>query len=208
MPDKQKKYHHGNLRSALIEAAITTLKEKGVVGLSLRELSGKLSVSHGAPYRHFKNKTDLLEAIAVEGYKQLIENCTAACQQYPDDPKQQLLETGLGYIFYVSQHKEIADLMFSGVLSMNNCGAELKQKSDQAVSSLVHIIENGKRKGLYGEKDVMELTLTSLSTVHGLSMLISAGFMGDDLSSEKLREIGTKVYTTLMDGMLCPGSEK
>lgn len=198
----RKKYHHGNLRSALIEAAIPVLRSKGVAGLSLRELAAQLSVSHGAPYRHFKNKTELLEAIAVEGYEQLVENATAACQKYPDDPKRQLFETGIGYILYVSQHKEIADLMFSGALPINNCGAELKNVSDQAVNSLVRIIENGKKAGIYGEKDTMALTLTSLSTVHGLSMLISAGFMGDEISNEKLREISIKAYTTLMEGML------
>lgn len=198
----KKKYHHGNLRSALIKAAILVLKKKGVVGLSLRGLAVQLSVSHGAPYRHFKNKIELLEAIAVEGYKQLIENATSAFQKYPDDPKRQLFETGLGYILYVSQHKEIADLMFSGVLPIHNCGPDLKQASDQAVNSLVHIIENGKRAGIYGEKDTMALTLTSLSTVHGLSMLISAGFMGDDISTEKLQEFSIKIYTTLMEGML------
>ena len=55
-------YHHGDLRNALILKALDVLDEKGVAGLSLREIARQTGVGHNAPYRHFKNKTELLEA--------------------------------------------------------------------------------------------------------------------------------------------------
>ena len=88
-------YHHGDLRRALIDAAIPVLREKGVVGLSLRELAGELGVSHGAPYRHFRNKSELLEGIAIVGYRELAEICSSSRQKHPRDPRRNCSKRGL-----------------------------------------------------------------------------------------------------------------
>lgn len=200
---KKTTYHHGNLRRALINAAIPVLRNKGVVGLSLRELASKLGVSHGAPYRHFRNKTELLEGIAVTGYLRLAQICSTAREQYPQDPGRQLFEAGLGYIQYVSRNREVAHLMFGGVLSLQDCGTELREATDAAVGELFAIIENGKRAGLFGARDTSDLVLTTLSTVHGLALLISGGLLDhEDPSGDNLRALGTRVYETLMHGLL------
>ena len=57
-----KKYHHGNLKIALIEAGIEMINECGEAGLSLRKVAAKCNVSQAAPYAHFKNKEDLIHA--------------------------------------------------------------------------------------------------------------------------------------------------
>ncbi len=71
-------YHHGDLRAALIERAAIVIEEDGIEALSLRSLAKDLGVSHGAPNRHFKNKLDLLSALAADGYQKLIEATFAA----------------------------------------------------------------------------------------------------------------------------------
>ena len=65
------RYHHGNLRQALIDQAIETIGTSGVEGLSLRQVARDLEVSHSAPARHFKSKADLLSAIVAESYSEL-----------------------------------------------------------------------------------------------------------------------------------------
>lgn len=65
-------YHHGALRHALLDAAVTMIGEKGVEGLSLRALARELGVSHGAPARHFPTRNDLLAAIVEDAYRDLI----------------------------------------------------------------------------------------------------------------------------------------
>ncbi|MDT8388635.1 MAG: TetR/AcrR family transcriptional regulator [Thiogranum sp.] len=196
-------YHHGNLRHALIEAAIPVLRDKGVVGLSLRELAGKLGVSHGAPYRHFRNKTELLEGIALAGYRELAKICATSRERYPLDPDKQLFEAGIGYVEYVSGNREIANLMFGGVLSLQDCGPDLREAADEAVAGLAAIIDNGKRAGLFGSRNTGDLVLTTLSAVHGLALLISAGLVEPEQTSGKgLRMLCTSVYETLMQGLL------
>lgn len=59
-----KSYHHGNLRIGLIETAIELINKKGLSNLSLRKVASLCQVSHAAPYSHFKNKEELLEAIS------------------------------------------------------------------------------------------------------------------------------------------------
>jgi AcrR family transcriptional regulator len=199
----KKAYHHGDLRHALIEAAIPVLREKGIVGLSLRELATELGVSHGAPYRHFHNKSELLEAVAATGFRKLAAYCTRATHDFPQDPQRQLYEAGWTYIRYVSTHKEVANLMFGGVMSLDHAGPELKQAADQAIEALSAIVENGKQAGLYGNRDTADLVVTSLSTVHGLSMFVSAGMLCSELSEpDALKALSVRVYDILMHGLL------
>ncbi|TCK17952.1 TetR family transcriptional regulator [Thiogranum longum] len=197
-----KNYHHGNLRQALIQAAVPVLKKKGLVGLSLRGLATALGVSHGAPYRHFSNKTALLEAIAATGFVALQDICQEAERRFPEDPRKQLYEAGMGYIFYVARNPEIADLMFRPGLSPETSGADIQQAIDAAVGSLSSIIENGKREKLYSDHETMDLVLTSLATVHGLAMFIASGMLIDPAApKDRIEALGKRVYDILMHGM-------
>ena len=73
-------YHHGNLRSALLDRAEHTVRERGVHALSLRELARDVGVSHGAPRRHFPDRGALLDALAESGFGRLEGELRAAVQ--------------------------------------------------------------------------------------------------------------------------------
>ena len=64
-------YHHGNLRSALLQQAAQTIDERGIQALTLRELARDVGVSHAAPRRHFPDRQALLDAIAEDGFERL-----------------------------------------------------------------------------------------------------------------------------------------
>src|SRR5262245_57255125 len=85
-----KRYHHGDLRNALIQAGKTLLAEEGVAGLELRKVARAAGVSHAAPYRHFADKQALLAAIAEDGFYQLTEGMDAAIGQAPTTAAAQL----------------------------------------------------------------------------------------------------------------------
>jgi AcrR family transcriptional regulator len=71
--NRAKPYHHGNLREALLRAAIRLIAEVGPTAFTLREVARRAGVSHNAPYRHFRDKDDLMTAVATEGYRELTE---------------------------------------------------------------------------------------------------------------------------------------
>lgn len=203
MCSNRKSYHHKDLRNALIAAAIPTLKEKGVMGLGMRELATLTGVSHGAPYRHFSDKTALLEAIAAQGYAQLSEACNKARERFPQQPLQALEEAGIGYLLFVVDNPEIANLMFSGVLPPTRWGTELSEAAERAVYDLRQIIELGKQAGIYADIDSADLTTASLAMVHGLSMFLTGKLLpGQQLDEDSIRALGGKVSGILFNGML------
>src|SRR3982751_2385230 len=71
-------YHHGNLRGALLQEALATIRTEGVEGLTLREIGTRLGVSRTALYRHFADKDALLEAVATEGFRTLRQELLGA----------------------------------------------------------------------------------------------------------------------------------
>lgn len=76
----QGRYHHGDLRRALVSAAREVACERGADAIVLRDLARGLGVSHRSVYRHFADREALLTAVALEGWKQLGEQLRAASE--------------------------------------------------------------------------------------------------------------------------------
>lgn len=102
-------YHHGNLRKAVLDRAIETLSEKGVEHLSLRALARDLGVSHAAPLRHFANKADLLNAIAIEGVESLVAATKPAEDAMPGVSR--LRAMSLAYVNWAMTHAALHQVL-------------------------------------------------------------------------------------------------
>lgn len=203
MAKPAKTYHHGNLRSALIKAAIPLLESQGPAALSLREVAKAAGVSHAAPYRHFSDKTALLEEIAARGYDTLTLACHKAQKRYTDDPAQQLVEAGIGYLMFVVEQPRVAHLMFGGMISLDGCGEVLKQSSATAFQSLIAIVTSGVQSNVFRSAPAEELTLAAWSMVHGLAMLITSGMLAGMADNRReVRRLGRQLADTLLHGML------
>lgn len=96
-------YHHGDLRAAVLEAAARMLEKEGVEGVSVREAARRAAVSHNAPYRHFRDRAALLDALASRGFEQLlkeVENRTGR-------------EMANAYVRFALQRPQLFRLMFA-----------------------------------------------------------------------------------------------
>ncbi|MER7212762.1 TetR/AcrR family transcriptional regulator [Streptosporangium sp. NPDC000239] len=91
-------YHHGDLRRALLDAALEAVTKDGPVALSLREIARRADVSHAAPTHHFRNKAGLLTAIAVEGYHLLADELERVRVTGG------LVEQGVAYVLFATAH--------------------------------------------------------------------------------------------------------
>jgi AcrR family transcriptional regulator len=100
-------YHHGDLRQAVLAAAIAVLGESGPTQLSLRDLARRAGVSHAAPAHHFGDKAGLLTAVAAQGYQLLADTLTAARQRSAD-----FLEVGVAYVRFAVDHRAHFEVMF------------------------------------------------------------------------------------------------
>lgn len=101
-------YHHGDLRRALLAAAVDEINANGPAALSLRELARRTGVSHAAPKHHFGDKAGLLTALAAEGFRLLHRELAAAGGD--------LLEVGVAYVRFAVEHPAHFQVMFQPTL--------------------------------------------------------------------------------------------
>ncbi|RFB05002.1 TetR/AcrR family transcriptional regulator [Parvularcula marina] len=104
-------YHHGDLRNAVIEAALSLLKERGVEGVTLRQCAARAGVSHGAPGHHFGDLKGVLTAIAALGFEGQVAHQEAALAGRTD-PVERLAAIGGAYVGFAVTHPAHFSLMF------------------------------------------------------------------------------------------------
>ena len=114
----QKPYHHGNLRATLLRAATGLIGEVGPLAFTLREVARRAGVSHNAPYRHFRDKEDLMTAVAEEGYGELNSLMLAAAGKQTSAVNR-LKYAGLTYIEFALRRPEHFAVMFDALAKIS-----------------------------------------------------------------------------------------
>ncbi|MCC2595097.1 TetR/AcrR family transcriptional regulator [Pusillimonas sp. MFBS29] len=161
----KKKYHHGDLRAALLSDGMALVAEKGPHEWSLRELARRLDVSAMAPYRHFADKEALLAAIATDGYQQLRSRLEAA-EKAPAPTTAPLLQQGIAYVRFALDCPALFRLMF-GMKIPEGRSPELDAARTAAFGALMRNIQSDDSAN---KRKVKAMGRWSL--VHGLSLLL------------------------------------
>ncbi|GAB3114780.1 TetR/AcrR family transcriptional regulator [Janibacter alkaliphilus] len=170
-------YHHGNLRQALLDAALELLVETPATRLSLRQVARAAGVSHGAPYHHFADKDALVAACGTESLRRLAahQHDSVAGQ---DDPRERLLAFGRAYLDFAVRRPSLFALVFDPEL----CDpADPKPENipylTQLDTELAEVVAEGQRAGLLPAGPTEEIAHALWGTVHGLALLVSAGHL-------------------------------
>jgi len=195
-------YHHGDLRNSLVSIGTELLNSKGVAGISLREIARTIGVGHNAPYRHFKNKQELLEAIAEAGFRKLTARNTRLELEYAHDPETQLFESGMHVVIMSAEQPNLFQLMFGVYLQPGQSGSSLKQAADDALQSLVGIIRNGQQKQVFIQKDPVKLALSAMSMIQGLAMMVSSGKLRPQVQGGCEQHYSWSEHPVLLRGMV------
>jgi AcrR family transcriptional regulator len=169
------RYHHGNLRNALVEAAVQLVEEKGVAALSLREAARIAGVTHQAPYRHFSDKAELIAAVALDGFRKMQVAMSEAAARASDDPWARLDALGTAYLVFAVSNAAQFRLMFGAEVGDKQQYPELRAAADAMMGMLVQAVVEAQRAGAIRPGDPLDLALTGWSAIHGLCALYIDG---------------------------------
>lgn len=198
-------YHHGDLKNALIEAALAHIARDGARALSLREVARSAGVSHTASYRHFRSKESLLAAIAEQGFHRLSDMMRVAIQQHSNDPLAMLRASGVAYVEFGVRYPDHLQIMFSGLVGRHDDYPELKNAGQEAYELLASSVRSAMQGGLVSGPSEHIVSLASWAQVHGLALLIAGGQIDRD-SKESLSaaELAFQVTGLLQQGIAIP----
>ncbi len=129
-------YHHGNLRRALLDEALATIRAEGVDGLTLREIGARLGVSRTALYRHFADKRALLSAVATEGFRMLRQQLVTAWEEGGRGPAA-FDAMGVAYVRFAVANPSHYRVMFGGFVDPKAREPELAAEAAGAFQALV-----------------------------------------------------------------------
>jgi AcrR family transcriptional regulator len=155
-------YHHGDLRTALVRAAMGLLEESGEAALSLRAVARRAGVSPAAPYRHYADREALVSAVAAVGYRELAERLAAA-HPSPSTP-QQLASVATAYVQFALERPALFRIMFGEPCDRDN---DERVAATAAVSQYLRAIV----ERTFPQADTYALATAIWALVHGLAFL-------------------------------------
>ena len=195
-------YHHGDLRTALIDSALEIIGEIGPQGLTIREVARRAGVSHAAPYRHFDDKDDLILAVVEKGFELLQDTMEEARKNAGEDPLEQFAASGESYFLFALEYPTYYRVMFSGDL-LNSTGHEsLRHTSTHFFQQMINDIKSCQEMGIVREGDPLLQAISIVSTVHGYVSLANDNRIDHLVGGEYTgREIQDFVMSAIFEGL-------
>ncbi|MFJ5551869.1 TetR/AcrR family transcriptional regulator [Streptomyces sp. NPDC093225] len=175
---QERSYHHGNLRTALLEEAERSVIAHGVAALSLRELARGLGVSHAAPRRHFPDRAALLDALAQRGFDTLGERLAGAMAAAGPSFEARLRAIAQTYVAYTAGRMPVVELMYASKHAAETETAAAPAAARAAYAVPYAVIEEAHRDGeLADGQDPQAAARLVFAAVHGLAVLLNSGMI-------------------------------
>jgi AcrR family transcriptional regulator len=196
-PDGERGYHHGNLKEALLRAALDLIAEKGPAGFTFAEAARSAGVSAAAPYRHFRDRDELLSSVASRGFDLFEAALRRAWNDGRPDPLTAFERIGRAYLEFARAQPAYYSAMFeSGVPP--DADPELAQAGDRAFSVLRAASEMlVARVPAANRPPALMVALHVWAMSHGVASLFGRGDAARrklPMSPEDLLEAGVLVY--------------
>ena len=187
-------YHHGNLRTALLEQAARTVRERGAQELSLRELAREVGVSHAAPRRHFPDRQALLDALAEAGFERLGAELRQAADRAGPNFEARLQATATAYVRFATRDAALLELMFAG--KHREESGTLREAAERAFTVLLEVIEQGQAEGALERGEPERVGRVLFATVQGIAALVTGGI----LRAEQLDDVVADAVSLFLRG--------
>ncbi len=163
-------YHHGDLREALLRASRELIAERGPEAFTLREVARRAGVSHTAPYRHFRDRAAILDAIAAEGFAAHRDAGRRAAAAH-EDPRERLRAAGRAYVEFALEQRAAFQVMFR----RSSDNPEVAALGAESFAELLARVGEGQAAGIIGPGDPRQIAGVLWAGVHGIAELAGAG---------------------------------
>jgi AcrR family transcriptional regulator len=175
------RYHHGDLREALIDAALELIAERGVHGFSLAEATRRLGVTTAAPYRHFADRDDVLAAVAVRAL-QTFAALLADDAREADTPEQRLAAMARTYVRFAAEHRPMFETLLRSGIDKRRYPA-LRRAYEPVDSLFLRLVQE-----ICQDDPAKANVLASVleATAHGHAVLLLGGEYGDQAGATTL----------------------
>jgi len=190
-------YHHGNLKEALIRAALQLIAEKGPAGFTFAEAARFAGVSPAAPYRHYRDRDDLLADVARRGFEQFADVLNAAWDEGRPAPMTAFERMGKAYLSFAQAEPAYYSAMFEAGIPPST-SAELAAAGDRAFAVIRSAAERIIARLPAGRRPpALMVALHVWSLSHGIAALFGRGDAARrplPMSTDELLEAGVLVY--------------
>lgn len=194
---RRRGYHHGNLREALIEAALDLIAEKGTGGFSFADAARSAGVSPAAPYRHFRDRDALLADVAERGYVLFAERLAAAWNEGRPDPFSAFERTGRAYLEFARDEPAHYSAMFEAGIDRSD-HPKLRKASDEAFAVLRRAADTLCALAAPDRRPpALMVALHVWAMAHGIASLFGRGDAGSralPMEPDELLEAGMLIY--------------
>jgi AcrR family transcriptional regulator len=190
-------YHHGNLREALIRAALDLIADKGVGGFTFADAARWAGVSTAAPYRHYRDRDALLADVARRGFDRFAERLEKAWNDGRPEPMTAFENVGRAYLAFAREEAAFYSAMFEAGIA-TDASPELHQAAERAFTVLRRGAEAlTSRLPAAQRPPALMMSLHMWAFAHGIAALFGRGDSGRrkvPMTPEELLEAGLLVY--------------
>lgn len=198
IPKAESNYHHGDLYSSLLSTATAIIAEDGVASLSLRKLAMRIGVSRTAAYHHFKDKNDLLIAIAAQGF--ISWKAQAEDIFKNDDLTEQAKFQAFVhyYVQFATENAAIYQLMFGGTLWKDKATpSKLKEVAYPSFQFHLEMTKTWQEKGILpNSPNTLRLAQVTWATLHGIAQLVIDGIYADASQIDEMCQCVVDLFLT------------
>jgi AcrR family transcriptional regulator len=194
------RYHHGNLRRALIDEALATIRAEGVGGVTLRDIGARLGVSRTALYRHFADKRALLTAVATEGFRTLRQQLVTAWED-GGRGRAAFQAMGVAYVSFAVANPSHYRVMFGGFVDAQTRDPELATEGAGAFQALVDALTALQGDRVVRGDNILLMARFVWAVVHGVAMLAIDGQLPEASGIEELMRYALERLQTGIEGI-------
>jgi AcrR family transcriptional regulator len=184
-------YHHGDLKEALVEAAVSIIRAKGVEALTIRDVAKRTGVSPAAPYRHFPDRRSLIAAVAERGFIRLQQAMIAGMESARG--REGFKQVAIAYVEFGLNNPAEYRVMFGPETADTADFPSLRETSRAVLGGVAEAVTQLQKAKLIGKGDAWLIAAALWSTLHGLVMLVLDGQTAKVADTREIVEEATRI---------------